>query len=179
MYINRNSWHYNLVSDFGYRLPRSLCSYFWLLMLAIGLRTVVTACVALVALAGIVAFVSPFVTYGLPWLLDLPLADCTFHSFVYTFGTAAHWPWFHDGPFWLEALCFLPSWMVWGVASYSGFRHWERKTEVGIRFAERRRQKRASRLGVEPEPPTGFWGVVFGYFIAVKSRVCPTIEYRD
>lgn len=165
MIISRDSWHYKLLNKFDFRIPSSLCPYFWKVVLCVGLSIILGA-----------------ISLGLVWALFYGIGHEIFFKGVSSF----------DLTLWQHVQCVLYSVLfdLWiSVVIYSGFyifskgvrseTHefvYESKLFAKIRkYEDYNEYLKANKKGYYKERKPG---ILLSYLKAKKEKVCPTLEFK-
>lgn len=165
MIISRDSWHYKLLNKFDFRIPSSLCPYFWKVVLCVGLSIIL----------GVVLIAFAFaIIHGIGY--------ATFFKGVS----------FFDLTLWQHIQCVLYSLLIdlcIVITVCSGFyilsksvrseTHefvYESKLFAKIRkYEDYNEYLKANKKGYYKERKPG---ILLSYLKAKKEKVCPTLEFK-
>ncbi len=173
MIVNKDSWHYQVVRFETYPTdppPSNLCKYFWTFVAKfLGFGAMFTG----LALLGLVVSLFGLCVLADPWFylaaaLLYPDLEITQTLVGYLFKSDI------GGP--VSWICYGIPIIMYGLLSCVGYSVWKQSTDTGKKYQAYLNNRKHSR-SLQVEEGTGVYGVIIGFLIAKKQKVCPTIKY--
>lgn len=165
MIISRDSWHYKLLNKFDFRVPGSLCPYFWKVVLCVGL-SIVFGVIALVMLWGATHGLGYATAFKGALIFDLTLwqhIQCVLYSLMFDLCIAL--------------IIFIVFYIFFkDVRSDTHEFVYESKLFAKIRKHEDYNEYlKANKKGYYKDRKPG---ILMSYVKAKKEKVCPTLKFK-